>query len=140
MYRDAGADVFFPEALLGAEELERCSRDVELPLVYNLSLLGISPLIEEPELAGLGVFVLFLPSLALHTATAAFVNALDRLRDGGLAGIEGLRTELRAHSAVGDMHSLVGFPEMMALEDELLPSEDQLARYSGSLGYQPAKR
>ena len=35
----------------------------------------------------------------------------------------------------GDLHTFVGFPEVLALEKEFLPAEDVSAKYAGAIGY-----
>ena len=37
----------------------------------------------------------------------------------------------------GNMHAYIGFPEIRKLEEEFLPREEVLAKYEGSVGFQP---
>ena len=135
MYREAGADVIFPEALPSLEDLERCSSDIDAPLVYNLSLSGVTQALDESQLARCNVCLVFLPSIALQLSTCTVVDAFEKLHAKGLSYVPALRASLLSHPVGKDMYGLVGFPEIMALEEEFLPTEQQLARYQGSIGY-----
>ena len=42
-----------------------------------------------------------------------------------------------ADHPVGDFHGFMGFDTLRELEEEFLPSEELLAKYAGSVGYQP---
>jgi hypothetical protein len=42
----------------------------------------------------------------------------------------------KAHPA-DDLRTFAGFPEILALEREFLPSEEVSAKYAGAIGYRP---
>ena len=60
-YLEAGADWIFPEALRGPEEFERFAREVEAPLVANMTEFGQSPLLTLDELADMGYAAVLYP-------------------------------------------------------------------------------
>jgi 2-methylisocitrate lyase-like PEP mutase family enzyme len=133
MYAEAGADVVFPEALTSLDELERCGREIGVPLVHNLG--PVATLASEEELARMNVCIAFVAGATFGPAVSAMSENLERLKQGGLAFF---KEQVTSGQRRLNIHELVGFPEMMALEDEFLPTEQQLARYEGSVGYIPA--
>ena len=82
-YLDAGADWIFPEALQSKDEFERFAREVEAPLVANMTEFGKSPLLSLQELADLGYSVVLYPVTLLRVAMKAMQCALDVIADEG---------------------------------------------------------
>jgi 2-methylisocitrate lyase-like PEP mutase family enzyme len=135
LYRDAGADVVFPEGLLSLDEVERCGREVGAPLMYNM--VGVSPRLPVADLAAAGVFLLCIPILVLQATLGAAWDVLHGLAKGGPDWMREYEAALASHPA-GDVHRFVGFDEVGRLEREYLPAADLAARYDGSLGYRPS--
>lgn len=75
-YLDAGADWIFPEALASRDEFERFAREVEAPLVANMTEFGKGPLLNLEELAQLGYSVVLYPVTLLRVAMKATEAAL----------------------------------------------------------------
>ena len=68
LYREAGADVIFPEALESADEFARFAREVPAPLLANMTEFGKSPLLDFATLAGLGYRLVLYPLTAFRAA------------------------------------------------------------------------
>ena len=85
-YRDAGADVIFPEALESPDEFRRYAEDVPGPLLANMTEFGRSPALTASELGELGYRLVIFPVSAARVA-AFHVGAFygDLLRDGSAA-------------------------------------------------------
>lgn len=83
MYRDAGADVIFVEALRDAEELRRVGQDVPGPLMANMVEGGVTPLLSRAELGSLGFTITLYANVALRAAQAGVTRALETLRREG---------------------------------------------------------
>lgn len=87
-YLDAGADWIFPEALADREEFERFAREVEAPLIANMTEFGKSPLFTLEELAQLGYSIALYPVTAQRVAMKAVEAALAVLAtEGTQAGL-----------------------------------------------------
>ena len=71
LYVEAGADMIFPEALETAEEFARFARDVDAPLVANMTEFGRSPLLPFDDLAAMGYRAVLYPLTAFRAAMAA---------------------------------------------------------------------
>jgi methylisocitrate lyase len=82
-YLDAGADWIFPEALTTKEEFERFAREIDAPLVANMTEFGKSPLLSLAELADLGYSAVLYPVTLLRVAMKAMQCALDVIADEG---------------------------------------------------------
>jgi 2-methylisocitrate lyase-like PEP mutase family enzyme len=133
MYRDAGADVFFPEGLTSTEELEVCGKEVGLPMLYNMA--GFSPRLPAEALAKLNVFIVALPGIFLQSAFKGLYDALNEIAKNGLEAAWRLEDALGDHP-VTMIQKFVGFPEIRKLEEEYLPTAELLARYeSNTVGY-----
>jgi methylisocitrate lyase len=75
-YLDAGADWIFPEALATPDEFERFAREIEAPLVANMTEFGKSPLLSLDDLAQLGYSVVLYPVTLQRVAMKAAEAAL----------------------------------------------------------------
>jgi 2-methylisocitrate lyase-like PEP mutase family enzyme len=134
VYRDAGADVIFPEGLLSLDEVRRCGAEIGAPLMYNM--VGVSPRLPLADLRAAGVFLVCVPLLVLQATLRAAWDVLHELRTGGTDAVLASEAALAGHP-VGDVHRFVGFDEVGRLEREYLPAERLRDRYEGSLGYRP---
>jgi methylisocitrate lyase len=83
IYLDAGADWIFPEALADEAEFERFAREVDAPLVANMTEFGKSKLLTLDQLAELGVAVVIYPVTILRVAMKAAEAALATIIDEG---------------------------------------------------------
>jgi methylisocitrate lyase len=83
LYREAGADAIFPEALESAEELAAFARAVPAPLLANMTEFGRSPNLDFATLAGMGYRMVLYPVTSLRVALRAVQAALaDILKHG----------------------------------------------------------
>jgi methylisocitrate lyase len=82
-YLEAGADWIFPEALTGADEFAAFAREIDAPLVANMTEFGKSPLLPLNELAELGYSVVLYPVTLLRVAMKGVEAALAMLAADG---------------------------------------------------------
>lgn len=83
LYREAGADVIFPEALESVEEFADFALAVPGPLLANMTEFGRSPQLDTTTLAGLGYQIVLFPVTALRVALRAAERTLAELRAHG---------------------------------------------------------
>jgi methylisocitrate lyase len=83
LYRDAGADAIFPEALENADEFAAFARTVSAPLLANMTEFGRSPNLDFTTLAGLGYRMVLYPLTAFRAALAAARRTLTELHNQG---------------------------------------------------------
>lgn len=82
-YLEAGADWIFPEALATPDEFERFAREIEAPLMANMTEFGKSPLLTLDDLAGMGYSAVLYPVTLLRVAMKATEAALAVLAAEG---------------------------------------------------------
>ncbi len=82
-YVEAGADWIFPEALADLDEFARFARQVNVPLVANMTEFGKSPLLRLADLAQLGYAGVLYPVTLLRVAMHAVHEALGHLEEQG---------------------------------------------------------
>ncbi len=112
-YVDAGADMIFPEALESLEEFARFAREVEAPLLANMTEFGRGPMITFDELAGLGYRAVLYPLTAFRAAMKAAEETLIHLRDHGTQRDLLGRMQTRA-----ELYDLLGYADWEARDRE----------------------
>jgi methylisocitrate lyase len=76
LYLEAGADAIFPEALENADEFRAFARQVQAPLLANMTEFGKSPNLGFGELAGLGYRLVIYPVTTFRSAMRAAQETL----------------------------------------------------------------
>ena len=82
-YLENGADGIFPEALQSAQEFRDFAKEVNAPLLANMTEFGQSPLLRFDELAGYGYRMVIYPMSALRVAMKASEEFLRDLKKRG---------------------------------------------------------
>src|SRR6266404_9049660 len=70
-YIAAGADAIFPEALQGVEEFRDFAKEIDAPLLANMTEFGKSPLLSFHDLMELGYWMVIFPMSAFRVAMKA---------------------------------------------------------------------
>jgi methylisocitrate lyase len=118
-YREAGADVIFPEALETEDEFRAYAQAVPGPLLANMTEFGKSPLLSAERLGELGYRLVIFPVSAARVA-AKHVGAMyaDLVRDGAQG--EWLdRMMTRA-----ELYELIGYDAYAELDRSLAREDD----------------
>ena len=82
-YVEAGADAIFPEALQNADEFRDFAKEVDVPLLANMTEFGKSPLLSLQELADLGYRMVIFPMSAFRVSMKASDEFLRDLKKSG---------------------------------------------------------
>src|SRR5437660_3893908 len=80
-YLAAGADAIFPEALQSADEFRDFAKEIDLPLLANMTEFGKSPLLTFEQLADFGYRMVIFPQSAFRVSMKAseqFFQALKK--------------------------------------------------------------
>jgi methylisocitrate lyase len=103
LYRDAGADAIFPEALESADELARFAKAVPCPLLANMTEFGKSPILSVKELGTLGYTMILFPLTAFRVAMRAAEETLKDLFQNGTqaASIDRMMTRAELYDLLG---------------------------------------
>ncbi|HYC44711.1 MAG TPA: isocitrate lyase/PEP mutase family protein [Burkholderiales bacterium] len=133
-YMDAGADMIFPEAITSEAELERCAREIRGPITFNRT--GVSPRVSLDRLNELGIAMVANATGALRSAIVAMHDYFEAFAQDDVEHVKRFEARYKDHPA-GNLHAYIGFPRIRELEQEFLPAAEVLAKYEGSVGFQP---
>lgn len=115
-YREAGADVIFPEALESREEFAEFGRRVDAPLFANLTEFGRTPTLEPAELETLGYRIAIYPASALRVALYAMRAFLADLKEQPGAQADWLGRMMTRQ----ELYELIEYPTWEGWEREYL--------------------
>jgi methylisocitrate lyase len=82
-YREAGADVLFPEALESEEEFREFAKAAECPLLANMTEFGKSPYLTAQQFEAMGYKIVIFPVSTLRVALRAVLDFLTNLKERG---------------------------------------------------------
>src|SRR5437868_7198027 len=82
-YLAAGADAIFPEALQSAEEFRDFAKQIDSPLLANMTEFGKSPLLTFEQLADFGYRMVIFPQSAFRVSMKASEEFLRALKKSG---------------------------------------------------------
>ncbi len=129
MYRAAGADMVYPDAIGSEDDIRRFVDEVGAPVSINMGF-GIrnrptTPLISPVRLEALGVARVSYARMLPAAALMAMGQALDLLADSARTGTMHDRPDLLV--GIEDITALMGYPFIDQLEATLL-TDDELQR------------
>lgn len=82
-YIDAGADMIFPEALQNKKEFEEFKKQVNAPVMANMTEFGKSPLLTKQELENMGYSLVIYPVTTMRLAMKAVEKGLQHIKSVG---------------------------------------------------------
>jgi methylisocitrate lyase len=82
-YLAAGADAIFPEALQSAEEFRDFAKEIDRPLLANMTEFGKSPMLTFQQLADFGYRMVIFPQSAFRVSMKASEKFLAALKKAG---------------------------------------------------------
>ncbi|MBI1912474.1 MAG: methylisocitrate lyase [Deltaproteobacteria bacterium] len=83
MYIEAGADIIFPEALESKDEFARFAREVEAPLMANMTEFGKTPYMTLYDFRNMGYSIVLFPMTCFRIAMKSMEDALVELNRNG---------------------------------------------------------
>lgn len=110
-YREAGADMVFPEALTSLDQYRRFAEAVQVPVLANMTEFGRTPLFTVEELTAVGVALVLYPLSAFRAMSAAALRVFRTIRGEGTQKdlLEGMQSR----------EELYEFLDYLALEAKL---------------------
>jgi methylisocitrate lyase len=117
-YLEAGADVIFPEALESEDEFAAYAKEVEGPLLANMTEFGRSPLLSAERLGELGYRIAIFPVSAARIAARAVGGFYEELLGSGTQTrrVEDMMTR-------DELYELIGYDEYTQLDRTLARDE-----------------
>ena len=112
LYREAGADVLFIEAVLSEREAEEAARAFPgVPLLFNWAEGGKTPPISLGRLTELGYRIVIFPISTLLAATAAMRGILREIAQAGTPA-----AAIGELPSFGEFTDFIGLPEVREIE------------------------
>jgi len=103
-YVAAGADMIFAEALRSIDDIHTFTREVEVPVLINLTEFGLTPYFTREEMRAANAAMVLYPLSASRAAAAATLDVYQSiLRDGTQADVVG-RMQTRA-----ELYDMLGY-------------------------------
>ncbi len=102
-YREAGADMIFPEALAGLEQYRRFAGALGIPVLANMTEFGVTQLFTLEELASAGVGLALYPLSAFRAMSAAALKVYRTIRRDGSqrAVLDEMQTRAELYEVLG---------------------------------------
>lgn len=120
LYRDAGADIIFGEALKTKEEFKEFAEAVQgLPLLADSTEWGVSPLLSSSELEDLNYKIIIYSTAALRVVHHSVLELFKEIKETGTQ--EKFINSMEHRQTTYD---LLGYSLMRDLENRFLPFED----------------
>ncbi|MCR1834817.1 methylisocitrate lyase [Oceanobacillus caeni] len=109
-YIQAGADGIFPEALQSDEEFRLVARNIDAPLLANMTEFGKTPYITAEEFENMGFNMVIYPVTSLRVAAKAYERIFALIKEQGTQkqGISDMQTRKELYETI----SLYDFEEL----------------------------
>jgi methylisocitrate lyase len=119
-YREAGADMLFPEALTELSHYRRFADAARLPVLANMTEFGVTPLFGIEELRTAGVSLALYPLSAFRAMSAAALRVYRAIREEGTQ-----RSVLDGMQSRTDLYNILGYHDYERKLDELFGKEEK---------------
>jgi methylisocitrate lyase len=113
-YREAGADMLFPEALTELSSYRRFADAVGIPVLANMTEFGVTPLFTREELAGAGVELVLYPLSAFRAMCAAALKVYRTIREEGTQ-----KSVVETMQSRAELYGFLGYHDYERKLDEL---------------------
>ncbi|CEA06419.1 methylisocitrate lyase [Pseudomonas saudimassiliensis] len=102
-YVEAGADAIFAEAAYDLPTYERFVKELNVPVLANITEFGATPLFTREELASVGVAIQLYPLSAFRAANKAAENVYNAIRTEGHQKnvIDSMQTRMELYDRIG---------------------------------------
>ncbi|MBI14025.1 MAG: methylisocitrate lyase [Deltaproteobacteria bacterium] len=117
IYQEAGADILFPEALTEAEDFRLFSKELNIPILANMTEFGRTPHRTLSEFESLGVSIVIWPASSLRVAMKTIEKFYADLAETGDA--RGWLDRMQSRS---ELYDLIGYQDFEKLDQSILES------------------
>jgi len=114
-YREAGADMLFPEALTDIEHFRRVAEAVGIPVLANITEFGRTPMFTAQELGEAGVSIVLYPLSAFRAMAKAAQRVYEAIFREGTQ-----RSVLELMQTREELYEIIGYHEYERKMDELM--------------------
>ena len=122
LYKDAGADIIFPEALETEEEFKLFAESVNGDMLANMTEFGKTPYYQAEQFADMGYKIIIYPVSALRTALNGISDLFDEIMEAGtqVKFVEDMLTRK-------DLYNLINYDSYVKM-DESLGGDDLISK------------
>jgi len=117
LYREAGADAIFPEALVNAEMFRSFAREVKAPLLANMTEFGRTPVFTAAEFQEMGYRMVIWPASAMRVAAKAQEELYAAIRRDG--GTHNMLSRMQSRT---ELYDVIGYSDYEALDASIIRS------------------
>lgn len=114
IYIEAGADVIFPEALESKEEFVLFKKEVNAPLLANMTEFGKTPYITVKEFEDIGYNMVIFPLTAFRVMLKTVKEVLEKLKAEGTQ--KGLSEEMLTRK---ELYELIGYNDYEGVDKKV---------------------
>ena len=114
LYQQAGADIIFPEALTQSEDFQLFSKELEVPILANMTEFGKTPHRSLREYQDLGVKIVIWPASSLRVAMKSVEQFYLELAKKGDA-----RNWLDRMQSRKELYKLIGYQDFEKLDHSI---------------------
>jgi methylisocitrate lyase len=114
IYKEAGADILFMDAIETAAEMERMAAELDGPLMVNMSESGKTPLMPVPELEALGYKIVIFPSSMIRVMIRQLTQFLTDLKANGTS-----EPWLDRMATLDETNAALGLPELNEIGERI---------------------
>ncbi|WP_059105755.1 methylisocitrate lyase [Shouchella shacheensis] len=113
-YVAAGADAIFPEALQGEEEFMKVAKEVDAPLLANMTEFGKTPYYRADEFERMGFEMVIYPVTSLRVAAKAYERVFADIQENGTQ-----KASLDEMQKRSELYETISYDEYEALDTSI---------------------
>lgn len=118
-YVELGADMIFPEAITSLDEYEKFCKNVNVPVLANITEFGKTPLFTKEELKNAGVDLILYPLSAFRAMSLAALQVYSTILDKGSA-----KDVLEKMQTREDLYDVLGYKEYEKKLDAIMENQN----------------
>ncbi len=116
-YKQAGADIVFPDALTSEDDFRAFARAVPGPKMANMTEFGRTPYFTAEQFQDMGYDIVIWPATSMRVAARAMQDLYAHLKAHG--GAEGLLERMPSR---GELYEIIGYHDFEALDEGIAKS------------------
>ncbi len=117
LYKEAGADVVFPDALPSEEDFRAFADAVPGPKMANMTEFGLTPYFTAEQFQDMGYDIVIWPATSMRVAAGAMAELYAHIRDHG--GAEALIDKMPTRA---ELYETIGYYDYEALDEGIAKS------------------
>ncbi len=117
LYKDAGADIVFPDALPSEDDFRTFADSVPGPKMANMTEFGLTPYFTARQFQDMGYDIVIWPATSMRVAAGAMAELYAHIKEHG--GAEGLIDKMPTRA---ELYETIGYYDYEALDEGIAKS------------------